>query len=501
MKDGPIPVIIGASQFTQPKNLIDPLDPLNLMVKTSEKAFSEAGTDEIKSYIDTIYMVNIQSWSYKDAPGKLSEILGLKPTQKIYLSDGGNTPQMLVNRAVRQISSGKRKGILITGSETSYSALRAKKGKIKLNWPEKEEPSYMEGKIWHGTNEFENKYELIIPAYSYAIFETALRAKSNKNIIEHNHYMGNLFKHFADIASRNPYAWIKPNFSVDDIITPSPENRNICHPYTKRMCSNVFIDQAGSLIITRESIAEQININKQKWVYHMGGADLQNVFNITQRPSLTNSPASREGVKLVLQQAGLKLKDINKFDIYSCFPSIVEIIMDEIGLKADDTRDLTVTGGLAYFGGPWSNYSLHAIITSIELIRKNPTLKIMVIANGGYNTKQSFGIYGNRPPYAPWNEKEENTIQRQILKKSLTLPVEKVNGQFKVEGYTLIFNRQGEPIKGIAIGCLKNGNRTLAYIHASKDKLTEIEKKELVGKIFPIRFNEELNRNIIRILN
>ncbi len=501
MKNSPVPVIVGASQFTQSKNLSDPLDPLNLMLKTSEKAFSETGTDEIKSYIDTIYMVNIRSWSYKDAPGKLSEILNIKPSQKVYLSDGGNTPQMLVNRAVREISSGKCKGILITGAEASYSAYRAKKGKIKLNWPEKEEPLYMEGKIWHGTNEFENKYELITPAYSYAIFETALRAKSNNTILEHNHYIGNLFKHFADIASRNPYAWAKPNFSVGDIITPSPENRNICHPYTKRMCSNVFTDQAGSLLITSESIAEQLNINKQKWVYHMGGSDLQNVFNITQRPSLTNSPASREGVKLVLHQAGLKLKDINKFDIYSCFPSIVETIMDEIGLNADDTRDLTVTGGLAYFGGPWSNYSLHAIITSIELIRRNPTLKIMVIANGGYNTKQSFGIYGNRPMYIPWNEEEEKKIQREIFKTSLTLPVEKANGQFKVEGYTLIFNRQGESIKGIAIGHLKNGNRTLAYIHAPKEKLKEIEKKELVGTIFPVRFNEGLNRNIIKILN
>jgi len=499
MKNSPIPVIVGASQFKQQKNLIDPLDPLNLMLKTSEEAFSEAGTDELKSYIDTIYMVNIRSWSYKDAPGKLSEILNIKPSQKVYLSDGGNSPQMLVNRAVRKISSGKSKGVVITGAEAFYSTYRAKKGKIKLSWPEKEDALYIEGKIWHGTNEFENKYELIIPAYSYALFETALRAKSNKSIIEHNHYIGSLLKHFADIASRNPYAWVKPNFSVDDIITPSSENRNICHPYTKRMCSNVFIDQAGSLIITSESIAKQLNINKQKWVYHMGGSDLQNVFSITQRSSLTNSPASREGVKLALQQAGLKLKDINKFDIYSCFPSIVEIIMDEIGLKANDIRDLTVTGGLPYFGGPWSNYSLHAIITSIELIRENPTLKIMVIANGGYNTKQSFGIYGNRPPSEPWNEKKENKIQMQILKKSLTLPVEKANGQFKVEGYTIIFNRQGDPVKGIAIGCLKNGNRTLAYIHASKDKLNEIEKKELVRTIFPIKFNEELNRNIIKI--
>lgn len=501
MKAGPIPVIVGASQFTQPKSLSDPLDPLNLMIKTSEKAFSEAGSDEIKSYIDSIYMVNIQSWSYNDAPGKLSDILKLKPSQKVYLSDGGNTPQMLVNRAVKEISSGNCKAVLITVAEASYSVYRANKGEIKLNWPEKEEPSYMEGEIWHGTNEFENRYELIIPAYTYAIFDTALRVKSNKSIIEHKQYIGNLFKRFANIASRNPYAWMKPNFSVDDIITPSPKNRNICHPYTKRMCSNVFIDQAGSLIITNESIAKQLKINKQKWVYHMGGSDLQNVFNITQRLFLTDSPASREGVKLALQQAGLKLKDINKFDIYSCFPSIVEIIMDELGLQAEDPRDLTVTGGLTYFGGPWSNYSLHAIITSIELIQKTPNLIIMVIANGGYNTKQSFGIYGNRPPYRALNKKKEEKIQRRILKKCLSLPVEKADGQFKIEGYTLIYNRQGDPLKGIAIGRLNNGKRSLAYIHASKDKLKEVEEKELVGAIYPIRFNEELNRNIILIPN
>ncbi|MFX1493149.1 MAG: hypothetical protein ACFFBZ_02590 [Promethearchaeota archaeon] len=501
MKTSLVPVIVGASQFTQSKSLSDPLDPLRLMVKTSENVISKAGTGEIKRYIDTIYMVNIQSWSYKDAPGKLSEILNLKPSQKVYLSDGGNTPQMLMNRAVLEISSGNSKGVLITGAEASYSVYRAKKGEIKLNWPEKEESSYMEGEIWHGTNEFENRYELITPTYSYAVFETALRAKSNRSIIQHNYYIGNLFKRFADIASRNPYAWIKPDFSVEDIITPSSENRNICHPYTKRMCSNVFIDQAGSLIITNESIAEQLNINKQKWVYHMGGSDLQNVFNITQRPSLTASPASREGVKLALQQAGLELNDINKFDIYSCFPSIVEIIMDEIGLQADDPRDLTVTGGLAYFGGPWSNYSLHAIITSIELIQKTPNLKIMVIANGGYNTKQSFGIYGNRPPYMAWNKKKAEKIQKKILKKSLSLPVEKADGRFKIEGYTLIYNRQGDPVKGIAIGNLNNGKRTLAYIHASKDKLKEIEKKELVRTIFPIKFNKELNRNVILMPN
>ncbi len=43
-----------------------------------------------------------------------------------------------------------------------------------------------------------------------------------------------------------------------------------------------------------------------------------------------------------------------------------------------------------------SNYSMHSIITTVNLIRKNPDLKLMIIANGGYNTKQSIGIWWHK---------------------------------------------------------------------------------------------------------
>ena len=104
----------------------------------------------------------------------------------------------------------------------------------------------------------------------------------------------------------------------------------------------------------------------------MGGADLKNIFNITNRPKLYDSPATREGSRLALKQADLKLEEIDLFDIYSCFPSMVQIIMNEIGLSIDDPRDITITGGLPYFGGPMSNYSMHAIATAVDLIRKDP---------------------------------------------------------------------------------------------------------------------------------
>ena len=59
--------------------------------------------------------------------------------------------------------------------------------------------------------------------------------------------------------------------------------------------------------------------------------------------------------------AGKTLADMQFFDLYSCFPSAVEIACREIGLAEDDPRGLTVTGGLAFFGGPGNNYVTHSI--------------------------------------------------------------------------------------------------------------------------------------------
>jgi acetyl-CoA C-acetyltransferase len=493
------PIIIGSAQFTQHKNTINPLDPLSLMIKVCNIAFNEIGNLALKKYIDTIYMININSWSYEDGPSELSKALDLNPTTKVYLPDGGDSPQMLVNRAAKAIFSGKSQAILITGAEAAYSVYRAKKNKTSLNWPERKEPKYMESKLWHGTNQFENKYGMIIPSYSYAMFETAVRAASGRNLEQHRIYMGKLFEHYSKISSKNPYAWDHNSYTAEEIAIPSVKNRYINYPYTKRMCANMFVDQSAALIITSEELAEKIKVDGKLLIYLMGGAELKNIFNISQRPNLYDSPAAREGSKKALEQAGLNLQDIDTFDIYSCFPSIVEIIKKEIGLTDQDSRNLTITGGLPYFGGPWSNYSMHAICTAVNLIRENSSMKIMVVANGGYNTKQSFGIYSTEPPKIPWNKRDDSEIQESILKKTLSEAIEQANGQLTIEAYTIPYNRDGKPKKGIFIGHLSNGRRTLAIIGAQPELLLKLERKEYVGLTFPVQYDEKNGFNFINL--
>ena len=62
----------------------------------------------------------------------------------------------------------------------------------------------MEAPMWDGINEWENRYGFKIPPYTYALFETAVRAYSGRSIEEHQNYMGKLFEQFSKIASNHP---------------------------------------------------------------------------------------------------------------------------------------------------------------------------------------------------------------------------------------------------------------------------------------------------------
>ena len=489
------PVIIGAAQFTQRKNTPQPLDSLSLMVKTGQKAIEDTHTKKIADFIDAIYMVNISSWSYEDAPGELAKRLNINPKEKVYLPDGGQSPQMLVGRAAKAIASGEHRAVLITGGEAAYSIRKTFKGIRPGYWPKKETPKYVNGEKW-AIAENIIKYQLYFATTSYAILETALRASSGRNIEEHKKYMGKLFEHFSKIASKNPYSWTQKQFTAEEIITPSPENRLIVHPYTKRMCANNTVDQAGTVLITSEEIAKSLNIDRKQWIYIMGGATFKNIDELYRRPRLDDSPATREGYRLALEQAGLKLSDIDKFDFYSCFPSIVEIFMNELGIKDDDPRDLTLTGGLPFFGTPLSNYSLHAIINTVESIRANPSLNVMVIANGGLNTKQSIGIYGTKPPKIQWGVRDDSKIQESILAEILPEPIEKTNGKLIIDGYSIIYDRSGQPKRGILVGTHENGHRAIAIV-TDPNLISILETQEAVGKICLSQYNPEIDRNVV----
>lgn len=144
MKDGNIPIIVGAGQVRQEKNSPHPLHPLALMEEASRRALGDTGSPEIKNSIDEVYVVNLFLFSYCDAPGLLSRNLGLKDQKQFYTPVGGNTPQALVNQAARSLAAGECRAVLMTGAEAFYALRRSARGQVVLDWPQSEPPRRIE---------------------------------------------------------------------------------------------------------------------------------------------------------------------------------------------------------------------------------------------------------------------------------------------------------------------------------------------------------------------
>jgi acetyl-CoA C-acetyltransferase len=90
--------------------------------------------------------------------------------------------------------------------------------------------------------------------------------------------------------------------------------------------------------------------------------------------------------------SGKTSDEIELLDLYSCFPCAVLLASEALGVDWR-SKVCTVTGGLPFFGGAGNNYSMHAIATMVERLRAAPCSFGLVLANGGYLTKEAVGIY------------------------------------------------------------------------------------------------------------
>ena len=144
-------------------------------------------------------------------------------------------------------------------------------------------------------------------------------------------------------------------------------------------------------------------------------------------------------------------------DLYSCFPSAVQVAANELGF--DLTRPLTVTGGLSFAGGPWNNYVTHAIATMAQVLRGEPGAIGLVSANGGYLTKHSFGVYSTDPPAGGFRFEDcQDAVDALPRRRGAPGDYE---GPATLEAYTVMHDHDG-PTRALAACLTPEGTRTFA---------------------------------------
>ena len=489
--DPRIPVLIGAGQVVRHwRGMADGKapSPQDLRAEAARRALSDSGAGEaVAGSIDRIAVIRTMADSVPDAPqpfgrsanppGALAAALGLKPRQVVYSHVGGDQPQALVNEAAEALFAGDIDCALIVGSEATAAAKIAMRAGLALDWTDARGSGDVFEDRGYGprlTTPAELAVGLGAPVRTYPLFEHALRSRLGRSRGEHRAEMSALWADFAEVAAANPFAQFPTARSADFLSTASAENYPISDPYLKWDVAQDAVNQGAAVVLATTGLADRLGIPAKRRVYLTGYAEASDLA-VSERNDLSRSPPMERALAQALAVAGLEARALDLIDLYSCFPCAVLLAAEALEI-AQGSRPLTVTGGLPFFGGPGNSYSLHAIAEMVTRLRGRSGATGLVLANGGFLSKQAVGIYAADAPPA-WRP-----IPRRDPGNALVELAEPV-GAALVETYTIAWNK-GAPSSAIVFARAADGRRIMAQSRQRACIETMIERDPIGRPVY-----------------
>jgi acetyl-CoA C-acetyltransferase len=310
------------------------------------------------------------------------------------------------------------------------------------------------------TSPAELEVGLAVPLTVYAFLENAIRHRLGHTIEQHQRRLGELWARFSVVAAQNPNAWSREARSPEQIARASPQNRAVTLPYTKLMNANPIVDQAAAVIVCSLAAARDAGVPAERCVFLHAGAEASDEWFVCDRAQLDASPPIRAIGRAIRASAGHAIDQVSHVDLYSCFPSAVQVAARELGLGEEPDRPLTVTGGLAFAGGPGNNYVTHALARMVEVLRENPGATGLTTGVGWWMTKHAAGLMSSRPPRHGYRRMELGAVSDVTARAAVIGEP----GLGTAESCTVIYERDGSPALGIASVVLGDGRRALAKV-------------------------------------
>lgn len=482
-----IPVLISAAQCTwrEPDTSATPVDA---MTAAANAALGQAHCRAIAKQIDAIVSVPLLGDAVPELaplmPTRITASLrdALRMDAALYSAKvGGNQPQLLINRMAEKLHRGEHKAVLIAGGELFATLFAAFRGAGDIShWAQagSEAATLLSGADID-CYPSEKAHGLFEPINVYPLIESALCHAQQHSPQQHARQIAALISRMSETAAANPYAWQQQVVSQAQVLNTDNGNRLISHPYTKIMNANPAVDMAAAVVMTTQERARSLGIADDNIIYLRGYADASDAPHFTQRQQFHRSPALRGAAQQAFDAARLTLDEMDHIDLYSCFPSAVQVACKELGLALDDPRGLSLTGGMTLFGGPGNNYSLHAVAELVQRLQQGDGQHGLITANGGYLTKHAVGVY-SRQPATRWQPVDCTALQAKI--EALDYPVvnHQPQGPAVVEAAT-VSCQKGVPSTGIVVGKLSNGERFVAHTQSDENSLQRLMRSDVVG--------------------
>ncbi|MCC6847012.1 MAG: hypothetical protein IT294_00825 [Deltaproteobacteria bacterium] len=501
------PVIVGVG-FRQEK-LEDPkasAEPYVLMVEAARRAAADAGAEDLAPAIESV-AVPQGMWEYRNPAKLVADALGC-PRATTILAGLGVLQLQLVTDLCDAIAAGERAVGVVVAGEAKYRRLRSTiTGEPVHDTPTDGLPPpdvhQTSQDMW--CSDLESRRGLTSPIEFFAIIESALRYARGLDVARHRDELAALYSRFSAIAAANPHAWKREALPAAAIRDASPRNPMLAFPYTKAHASQWNVNQAVAILICALGRARALGLDPRRWIFPRGGALSKHVVPLAQMRGLASHRGSVVTGERALALAEVDRADVTDAELYSCFPAAIQSFARDLPIP--EGCPWTVTGSMAFAGGPFNNATLEGVGRMVEVLRVATAPgdaaragaeapdddasarhgkaaaalppRVGIVSNlSGIFSKQACLVLANAPGPHGWRSAD---VTGEVAAADPPVPLrDGYAGPATVVGYTVVF-AGGAPSHAIAICDLPDGARTVVR-SGTPAFLDALMREEWVGR-------------------
>ncbi|MDZ7674866.1 MAG: hypothetical protein U5K30_07355 [Acidimicrobiales bacterium] len=390
----------------------DDAEAAELMARAVLAAGEDAGTDLLEA-VDRL-AVTKGTWSYTDPARIVADRIGATSAVTA-LYELGIPQQTTIDETLGALIAGDADVALVCGGEAKARDARLRSRSTQADADGLATMVRGEGDAWEIdqggvepdvhrqpdgalVDPVEIEAGLWAPVDQYAMIENALGAAEDRTPDQLRDDIAALHARFNLVARSNPEAAFPAPMDERHIRTFGSENRPLSFPYGKWHVTQWTVDQAAALLLTTVEVAERAGVPRSRWVFPLVALSSSHGQPLTQRRAPHRWPAMAVLGEAAADRLGHPLADCDHADLYSCFPVAVRVQQRELGLPLDASP--TVTGGMAFAGGPFNNYVFQSTVAMVRRLREDGG-RGLVTAVSGLLTKPGLAVWATEPDGAP----------------------------------------------------------------------------------------------------
>ena len=452
--DPRLPVLVGLGAADDAAPVVE------LMSDAVSAAAADAGAPGLLGRVDCI-AVPQGTWSLTDPARTVARRVG-SPCAHTVVCEIGVSQQEVIDYALGAVAAGRFGTVVVAGAE---ARAWARDGGVE-NDEEDDPPDEVLTRPPDFVAPVEVAAGMVLPpVQQYALIENALAGALGLTAERQRDEIATLWARFNAVAAHNPAAAFGEPRDAASIANPGPHNRPLAHPYNRWHASQWTVNQSTALLICSAERAREAGVAPERWLFPHVALHSSEAVTLTARRRPEQWPAMGVLGRAAAAHLGRPLAELRLAEVYSCFPAAVRVQQRELGLDPGGTP--TLTGGMAFAGGPFNHFVLQSLGVLGRRLRDEPAELGLITTVSGMLSKPGLAVWGAAPPEGRGGALRADLAAEAVAATEIVPVVDVPPAEptaARVVSFTVTYGGEAglEPVRTAIVADLPDGVRTAA---------------------------------------